>query len=140
FEYQILSAIFSFEIRVQNDILKRLYHTEDTPQGRNRGDAEVTVAAPLAAFLHTPLDVQELKANKEELRIEKLKDKEEVEDLTQEMAELRSSCGRRKHSVKAEEEGAVLLLQLQVFLQKGNESAKVEEEGEAVGSWLVTLQ
>ncbi|XLU48993.1 hypothetical protein S245_043807, partial [Arachis hypogaea] len=89
FEYQILSAIFSFEIRVQNDILKRLYHTEDTPQGRNRGDAEVTVAAPLAAFLHTPLDVQELKANKEELRIEKLKDKEEVEDLTQEMAELR---------------------------------------------------
>ncbi|KAL4313939.1 hypothetical protein AHAS_Ahas15G0035200 [Arachis hypogaea] len=32
---------------------------------------------------------QELKANKEELRVEKLKDKEEVEDLTHEMAELR---------------------------------------------------
>ncbi|XLR58281.1 hypothetical protein S83_008953 [Arachis hypogaea] len=31
---------------------------------------------------------KELKANKEELRVEMLKDKEEVEDLTQEMAEL----------------------------------------------------
>ncbi|XLV03224.1 hypothetical protein S245_017561, partial [Arachis hypogaea] len=30
----------------------------------------------------------ELKASKEELRVEKLKDKEEVENLTQEMAEL----------------------------------------------------
>ncbi|RYQ82234.1 hypothetical protein Ahy_B10g100827 [Arachis hypogaea] len=61
----------------------------DGDEGRNRGDAEVAVAAPLAAFLHTPLDVQELKANKEELRVEKLKDKEEVDDLTQEMAKLR---------------------------------------------------
>ncbi|XLT05271.1 hypothetical protein HN51_044020 [Arachis hypogaea] len=33
--------------------------------------------------------LKELKANKKELRVEKLKDKEEVEDLTQEMAELR---------------------------------------------------
>ncbi|KAL4374911.1 hypothetical protein AHAS_Ahas05G0229100 [Arachis hypogaea] len=60
----------------------------DGDEGRNRGDAEVAVVAPLAAFLHNPLDVQELKASKEELRVEKLKDKEEVENLTQEMAEL----------------------------------------------------
>ncbi|XLV03983.1 hypothetical protein S245_018320, partial [Arachis hypogaea] len=61
----------------------------DGDEGRNRGDAEFAVAAPLAAFVHNPSDVQELKANKEELRVKKLKDKEEVEDLTQEMAELR---------------------------------------------------
>ncbi|KAL4350182.1 hypothetical protein AHAS_Ahas10G0116400 [Arachis hypogaea] len=58
----------------------------DGDEGRSRGDAKV--AAPLAAFLHNPLAVQELRANKKELRVEKLKDKEEVEDLTQEMAEL----------------------------------------------------
>ncbi|KAL4321316.1 hypothetical protein AHAS_Ahas14G0098300 [Arachis hypogaea] len=51
----------------------------DGDEGRNRGDAEVAVTAPLAAFLHTPLDVQELKANKEELRVEKLKDKGRLE-------------------------------------------------------------
>ncbi|QHO16039.1 uncharacterized protein DS421_10g300170 [Arachis hypogaea] len=37
----------------------------DRGEGRSRGDAKV--AAPLAAFLHNPLAVQELRANKKEL-------------------------------------------------------------------------
>ncbi|KAL4328277.1 hypothetical protein AHAS_Ahas13G0184000 [Arachis hypogaea] len=51
FEYQILSAIFSFEIRVQNDILKRLYHTEDTPQDMMEMKAEI-VAMLKSLSLH----------------------------------------------------------------------------------------
>ncbi|KAL4389023.1 hypothetical protein AHAS_Ahas03G0003600 [Arachis hypogaea] len=76
FEHQILRAIFSFEIRVQNDILKRLYHTEDAPQDMMEMRAEI-VAMLKSLSLHPY--VQELKANKEELRVEKLKDKGRLE-------------------------------------------------------------
>ncbi|KAL4375591.1 hypothetical protein AHAS_Ahas05G0297100 [Arachis hypogaea] len=80
-------GIFDLKNRSFRRILQDVKYDGD--EGRNRGDAEFAVAAPLAAFVHNPSDVQELKANKEELRVKKLKDKEEVEDLTQEMAELR---------------------------------------------------
>ncbi|RYR70467.1 hypothetical protein Ahy_A03g016964 isoform A [Arachis hypogaea] len=61
---------------VQNDILKRLYHTEDAPQDMMEMRAEI-VAMLKSLSLHPY--VQELKANKEELRVEKLKDKGRLE-------------------------------------------------------------